>query len=239
MDAPNEIGQRARFDLTIETPDRGPDLFIWERAERVARTAIAVTELVGIATSEADQTVVVAAALYQDACWVTQYQEEEITHADILAKPLTTLQRELSGARVRESLADVLSVRRIEAICRAIRAAGERRTSNVAAQVVAEATNLERVGQLALCQMIHRHLQQGRSLRALLETWDRQQEYNFWPARIREGFRFEAVRRIAQQRLEAMESFMASFRCHLRAEDVIGSRRPMGSETLQPDREPT
>ena len=34
---------------------------------------------------------------------------------------------------------------------------------------------------------------------------------------IREGFRFEAVRRIAQQRLEAMESFMASFRRHLRA----------------------
>ena len=187
MDAPDEIRRRARSDLTIRTEGGVADLFIWEHADRVASTALAITQLVGVATGQTDRTVVVAAALYQDACWVTQFHALEITRAEILAKPLTTLQRELSGAQARESLEDAVPARRAESICRAIRDAGERRTSNVAAQVVAEATNLDQVGQPALCQMIHRHLQLGRSLHAFLETWGRQQEYNFWPARIKEA----------------------------------------------------
>ena len=88
------------------------------------------------------------------------------------------------------------------------------------AQVLADATNLDSIGPLALFQLIHKQLDDGRAVRAILETWDRQQEYHFWPARIKESLRSEPVRRIARRRLEVLSTFMDALRMHANAEDL-------------------
>ena len=88
------------------------------------------------------------------------------------------------------------------------------------AQVVADATNLDSIGPLALFQMIHKQPGGGQAVRAILETWDRQREYHFWPARIKESLRSEPVRKIARQRLEALTAFMNVLRTHTQAEDL-------------------
>ena len=118
-------------------------------------------------------------------------------------------------------------------MCRVIREAGRRKTSNMTAQFVAEATNLDQIGPLALCQLIRRHVHEGRTLQEMIETWNRQQEYNFWPALISESLRFEPVKKLAEQRLEAMDWFMNSLKSHVRGEDLKNATSQAQSKTPQ------
>jgi hypothetical protein len=149
-----------------------------------------------------------------------QFAEGAISRADILAKPLTMVQREISADKSADALRDIFAAKRLDSVGRIIREAGGRKTTNMTAQVVADATSLDSIGPLALFQMVHKQSDGARAVAAILETWDRQQEYHFWPARIKESLRSEPVRRIARQRLEALSTFMNALRVHTHAEDL-------------------
>ena len=220
MDVREAVWQQAESDLTIRTTDGRIEGFIWEHAQRICVSSAAIAELLGMQPSSADRDVLAAAALYQDAAWVVQFVEGSICRADILAKPLSMVQREISADKSADALRDIFAAKRLESVGRIIREAGGRKTTNMTAQVVADATRLDSIGPLALFQMIHKQLEDGRAIRSILETWDRQQEYHFWPARIKESLRSEPVRRIARQRLEALSTFMNALRIHTLAEDL-------------------
>ncbi len=220
MEVSEAVWQQAESDLTIRTPDGRIENFIWEHAQRVCVSAAAIADLLGMELSIADREVLAAAALYQDSAWVVQFAEGAISRADIFAKPLTMVQREISADKSADALRDIFAAKRLESVGRIIREAGARKTTNMTAQVVADATSLDSIGPLALFQMIHKQRDDDRAVRAILETWDRQQEYHFWPARIKESLRSEPVRRIARQRLEELTTFMNALRIHTHAEDL-------------------
>ncbi len=220
MDVREAVWRQAESDLTIRAADGRIEGFIWEHAQRVCVSAVAIADLLGMHPSASDREVLVAAALYQDAAWAVQFAEGSSSRADILAKPLTMVQREISADKSSDALKDIFAAKRLETVARIIREAGARKTTNMTAQVLADATNLDSIGPLALFQLIHKQLDDGRAVRAILETWDRQQEYHFWPARIKESLRSEPVRRIARQRLEVLSTFMDALRKHANAEDL-------------------
>ncbi len=220
MDVREAVWQQAESDLTIRTAEGGIEGFIWEHAQRICASASAIADLLGMQPSGADRDVLAAAALYQDAAWAVQFAEGSISRADILAKPLTMVQREISADKSADALRDIFAAKRLESVGRIIREAGGRKTTNMTAQVVADATSLDSIGPLALFQMVHKQSDGARAVAAILETWDRQQEYHFWPARIKESLRSEPVRRIARQRLEALSTFMNALRVHTHAEDL-------------------
>lgn len=220
MDVREALWLQAESDLTIRTADGRTEGFVWEHAQRICVSAVAIADLLGMQPRGADRDVLAAAALYQDAAWVVQFAEGLISRADILAKPLTMVQREISADKSADALRDILAATRLESVGRIIREAGGRKTTNMTAQVVADATSLDSIGPLALFQIILKQRDDGRAVRAILETWDRQKEYHFWPARIKESLRSEPVRRIARQRLEALSTFMDALRIHTHAEDL-------------------
>ncbi len=220
MDVGEAVWRQAESDLIIRTADGRIEGFIWEHAQRICASAVAIADLLGMQPSGADRDVLAAAAMYADAAWAVQFAEGAISRADILAKPLTMVQREISADKSTDALRDIFAAKRLESVGRIIREAGGRKTTNMTAQVVADATNLDSIGPLALFQMTHKQLDDDRAVRAILETWDRQQEYHFWPARIKESLRSEPVRRIARQRLEALSTFMNALRIHTHAEDL-------------------
>lgn len=233
MGAAEIIEQQAKSDLTLCATDGRIDLRVWEHAERVARSAFGIVDLVGEIMSSSDRETLLAAALYQDVAWVVLHDQGSIPIAEILVKPLTAIQRETSISTVEKSLKGFIPARRLKSVCRVIREVGRRKTTNITAQLVAEATNLDQIGPLALCQLIRRHVQEGRTLQEMIETWNRQQEYNFWPALISESLRFEPVKRLAQQRLEAMDRFMNSLKSHVRGEDLKNAASQAQSKTPQ------
>ncbi|MCH7704405.1 MAG: hypothetical protein IIB61_04770 [Planctomycetes bacterium] len=75
MEVPDAIWNRARGDLVIRTEKGEEDVFLWEHAARVARTAEYVSALPVVASENPDPIAVCAAALYHDFAWAAAFQK--------------------------------------------------------------------------------------------------------------------------------------------------------------------
>jgi len=60
----------------------------------------------------------------------------------------------------------------------------------------------------------------GKSVSDVLKTWQRKMDYRYWQARLKESFRFDSVREIAEERLSVVESFMNQLKIENTAKDL-------------------
>ena len=70
------------------------------------------------------------------------------------------------------------------------------------ARLLADAVNLDDFGMLGITQQAVQHARHGEGVAKLAYWLDRQEQYGYWEARLKDGFHFEAVRQIAQRRLD-------------------------------------
>ncbi len=209
------LSRYAKADLTASDSQGRSDCLLWEHAQRVARAAVHMAQSPRLRARRADRTALAAACLYHDVGWALQLREGTICVHDVLSTPTTELQTELAAAWAAERLADVLGGRSLETALAAIRERSLRDTEQLEAQILAEADNLDQVGPLAFWLMVRRHAADGRGVDAAIQAWQKQRQYQFWQARIKESFRFEATRQLARQRLSAVEKFVEALRtCH-------------------------
>jgi hypothetical protein len=155
------------------------------------------------------------AALYHDAGWAVQVRAGQVSNRRALTRPTNDIQFELAAELVESSLADMLPPQTVARASEAIRRMGDKQCDVVEAAIVSDADNLDQIGPLGFLQTFRRDVSDGRAFRHVLETWHRQQEYHYWEARIRDGIRFEPVRKLAWRRLAAMEPFMQALAQHM------------------------
>jgi len=214
------LWQRAKADLVVLDAGGVHDTFLWEHSVRIARAAAQMLAYPELAEANVDRLALLAAALYHDAGWVIQFREHQISRWDILSRPTTDLQRELAAHWLEERGAELLPQRSLETACAAVRACNSRKAESLETQVLAESESLDEFGPLAFWRLVRRHAAEGRGIEAAIEAWNRQHEYHFWEARIKEGFRFDSVRRIARGRLSVLESFLAAIAVQHAGEDL-------------------
>lgn len=202
------VWKRARGDLTVTTAQGDADVFLWEHSSRVAKVAQQILLLEEVQKHDPDETAVVAAALYHDAAWAIRCRAGEIEHTEILLSPLNDSAAEQAAWLLEERLADLLPPGSLERAARAIRLMHEREPQSIEAQVVADANNLEEFGLLSLWPAIRRGMIEGKGIQAAIESWRRKKEYHFWAARLRDSFRFDAIRDLADARLQTLERVM-------------------------------
>lgn len=214
------LWRRASADLTIVAEPGVRDCFVWEHSVRVARTAVRLIPLPELAGAKVDRPALRAAALYHEAGWVIQYNERQIDRWSLITKPTNDVQRELAAGFLEQRAADLLAPRSLEAACTAVRTANTKLCETIESQLLSEAENLDQIGPLALWQMVRRHMGDGKGIEDAAKAWQRQQEYHFWQARIKDGFRFESVRQLARRRLASLEAFLTSISAQQAGEDL-------------------
>jgi len=214
------IWKRARADLIIPTPRGDSDVFLWEHSARVAQTAQHIARLPMIRSQQPNETVIVAAGLYHDAGWITRFREGAVDRMEIFLGPLSEADHEQGTLLMEQSLADLLPKEALDLAARAIRGTRNRDTKLIEAQVVAEADNLQEFGVVSLWSAIRRGVVEGKGVQAVLDTWRRKKEYQFWTARLNDSFRFEPVRELARQRLEKFERLLGELEEQHSAADV-------------------
>jgi hypothetical protein len=214
------IWKRARSDLTVTIRQGDPDVFLWEHTSRVAHVAQRIAKLDVVVEQDPDEAAVLAAALYHDAAWAIRCRTGEVDRTEVLLTPLNDSAGEQSAALLEERLADLLPPGTLERAARAIRLMHEREPAIIEAQIIAEANNLEEFGLLSLWMQIRRGMLDGKGTQAVIETWRRKKEYHFWTARLRDSFRFEPTRRLAEQRLSKLERFMQELQEQFTGADI-------------------
>lgn len=214
------LSMQAKPDLTVQ-PQGGPaDAVVWEHSWRVARTAAFLAELPEVGGSGVDRQALFAAGLYHDAGWVLQWREGEVAIRDLLLRPTSDIQRELAADWLEQRTAALLSPGSLQRAVRAVRQCNDRRTEQPEAKILCDAENLDQIGPQSLDLTIRKHLAEGRTMADLVAAWDRQEEYHYWQARIKECFHFTAVRAFAQDRFESMRRLMRELRRGVLIEDL-------------------
>lgn len=215
----------ARADLVVHTEQGEDDLILWEHSTRVARSALAIAGLPEFQSPRADEVALLAAALYHDAGWIVRFRAHEVTRLEFLTRPLSATYRaagaELMGERLSEILSPEVLVRAMEAI----HELSERVPHLVESQIVSEAEALEEFGLPMLWLGMRRGLLEGKGVRAVLDHWERRQEYQYWSSRLKSAFRVDAVRDVARRRLASFEQWIHELgRQHI-GEDLPGVLR--------------
>ena len=84
------------------------------------------------------------------------------------------------------------------------------------ARLLADAVNLEDFGVVGVALQIIQLSRQGEGVGQIAERCEARELYGYWEARLKDGFHFEAVRDIAQKRLENARQVCALLSAELR-----------------------
>ncbi len=220
------IFSRARADLVMATEHGDEDVLLWEHSVRVAQSARRIAELPVVQDASADRAAIVAAALYHDAGWIAQLHKGEIQRNEILLHTTSEIQRDQGALMLERSLAGMLPRESLLRAVRAVRTYNDRDSESIDAQVVCEADNLDEFGVLSIWLTVRRGVIEGKAVQALIDTWHRRKEYRFWEARLNDSFRFAAVRRVAEKRLEQFEHFMEELERQHKCADFAADLTP-------------
>lgn len=231
------IWNRARVALTVVDERGQEDSYLWEHSRRVAQCALLIACLPGVRNQKPDEAAVLAGGLYHDAGWIMRLREGEIERNQILSRPGTETHRELGAGLMQRDLEGLLSPESIRTAAQAIQTLNEREINTIEGQIVTDAENLNELGVLSLWPIIRRGADEGRDVEYVLKTWRRQREFRFWDARLKDSFHFDAVRTLAQHRLESFGRLMGDLDEQHRCADLAALvDQPVPEAKLVPGR---
>jgi hypothetical protein len=203
-----QMWERAADDLRGPKLNPSVDPVVWEHSARVARLCETIIAMPEVSRYVIDRAALIAAALYHDAGWLLELWEGRITTAALLLRRTSDEQRDMAAEWITKRLAEMLEPRRTRLAAQIIRQCNDRQTHLIEAQILADAENLDLVGPQAVWLMVRRQLAEKRSLDEMIDGWQRQDQYGYWPVWIKECLRFPSSQELAHDRLQAMARFM-------------------------------
>lgn len=219
LDAVRDLAEQA---LTVRRPTGGLDNSLWDRARRLVRTVEYICGLQELAKKsvQIDRFCLMAATYFNEAGLArylrTQGQLAEPGNFETNGDELL----ELSTKVAAEMLADTVERVKIEKINRIISESGQRSAPMMEAMILSDARNLEDMGAAGVLNEFRRLVCTGKSICDVVQSWRKKKDYRYWQARLKEGFHFEQVRRLAEQRLCAVEQFMKQLEDEVEAQDL-------------------
>lgn len=205
--------------------------WLWDRTLRIARNVEHICRIPELATQaiSIERSCLMTAAYFSISGLVRRRaaagKGSQLNRADISEADLCGLSANIAA----EKLSGVLHETRINRISSIITASCDRFTEMTEAAILSDARNLEDIGAVGLLHELRQHIINGKSISEVLDNWKCKIEYGYWQARLKEGFRYDAVRRMACQRFEAMEQFMDQ----LAAENSLCGLQEQLLETVQ------
>ncbi len=212
------IKELAEQVLAVPTLKGKPDRYLIDRYSRVLRHCGNIAQLNDVHSFHIDRESLNIAAIFRDTGFARYASQEDRVARMVLADLTDEDLRDFSAQLVQEKLEGVLDVAQISKVCGIIIESGKRETRLVEAMILSDARNLDDMGAIGLFNEFRRYVFHGFGASDALASWKRKVEYDYWTARLRESFRFESVRKIAQQRLKFAEEFMD----HLQEENIAG-----------------
>ena len=216
------VKQLAQQVLMAPTPMGLMNTWLWDRTQRIIRNIDTICELPEIADANIaiDRFCLTCAAYFADAGF-TNYAGTETVQAGLVLSDINTADlREFSTQIVLEHLRSVIDRSRIEKVNRVIIESNNRFCEMPEAMILSDARNLDDIGMVGIFNDFCACGVHGKGVSDALQSWKKKVDYRYWQARLKEGFRFESVRRIASARFEQAERFMLQLEIENTGKDV-------------------
>ena len=216
------IRQIAQQVLSVATLSGTTDNWLWDRTQRILRNAEHICRLPELTRMDlaVDRFCLIAAAYFTDAGFAHYADVEDTSARLVLADVSPDDLRDFSTQVVTEKLSGALAGPKIEKINKIIVESGNRLTEMTEAMILSDARNLDDMGSVGLFNELRRYVIHGKGVSDVLESWKKKVDYRYWPARLKESFRFESVRKLANQRFSSTEFFMSQLAVENTARDL-------------------
>ncbi len=212
----------AKQTLTIPTSTSDVDNSLWDRARRLVRNVEHIRQLPELAKAglQIDRFCLTAATYFSDAGMAGHLKEEENTAKSALSNANGDYLLDLGTKIVEDKLEDCIDKARIKKINTIITESNGHFTKSAEAMILSDARNLDDMGATGIFNEFRRLAYHGKGVCDALQSWKKKVDYRYWQARLKESFRFEDVRKLAEQRLAAAEHFMNQLKLETDAQDL-------------------
>jgi len=151
------------------------------------------------------------------ACWGLQLpQKQSAASVGKLARSSLKQRAEQSAELLVTLLTDHADEQLLDRTTRLLLETPHRQPMIEEARLLADAINLEDFGVIGLTTLMIQLGLQGGGVNQLVESYEKRDAYGYWDARLKEGFHFDAVRKIARQRLEQARDAAAALMAELK-----------------------
>lgn len=216
------VKQQAQELLTYKTASDTQSSCLWHRAQRLVRTASYISQLSELMDTNLliDRFSLSAAAYFSDTGFEKYALANSLSITEVIADMPNNNIKDYSARIAAQTLEGKLPEQKIQRIVKIISESADRFTNVTEAMILADAQSLDDMGIAGAFNEMRRYAIQGKSCQDFIEGWNRKIEYQYWDARIKEGFRFDSVKEIALQRLESANAFVAQLADENQAQDL-------------------
>lgn len=210
----------AKEALIISTPMSDYDDSLWDRNKRLVRNVELICQLPELDSSglQINRFCLMAATYFIDAGLADSLRSGKSKSATYNTNSMELLL--LSTKIVDQKLNTVIDKTKIHNINTIIIESGGNLTQKPEAMILSDARNLDDIGTAGIFNEFKRHVIAGKGVSAVLENWKKKVDYRYWQSLLKRSFRFEAVRKLAEQRLSVAEYFMNQLRVENTADDM-------------------
>ncbi|NLK41180.1 MAG: hypothetical protein GX298_03900 [Planctomycetes bacterium] len=204
------IRQIAQQVLCVPTLAGIKDNWLWDRTLRILRNVEHICRMPELTEKNVpvERFCLITATYFADAGFAHYADAEDMSARLVLADISQTDLRDFSTQVVTDKLSGALAGPRIDKINQIIVESSNRFTEMIEAMILSDARNLEDMGVVGLFNEFRRYAIHGKGVSDVLESWRRKVDYRYWQARLKESYRFESVRMLAERRFGATEFFM-------------------------------
>ena len=211
------IAEKSLSELIVNGGGEG---YWLDRGRRLVRHCVKIGQLKEVKCFDFDgECLQIAALFYYAGCLGRSKVPGNYQHYHGVEKSGRGMVKQSRGI-LRQKLGWLLEPKRWELAGKIILESQNRQTKLIEAMILTDAVNLEDFGASGVFGEMARVLKEGGGVGVLLAVWRRMVDYDYWPARLRDGFRFEGVRKIAKARLEAATRFMRQLEKENGADDI-------------------
>lgn len=205
-----EIRKIAQEVLAVQSVTGMRDNWLWDRTQRVVRNVEYICRMSEISESNLaiDRFCLICAAYFSDAGFLHYANSEDITSRVVLADLNVIDLRDFSAQIVGDYLCEVLPEAKIEKVCKIIIESSNKLAEMIEANILSDGRSLDDMGAVGIFNEFRRYIAHGKGVTDAINSWQRKVDYRYWEARLKEGFRFESVRKIADRRFHSAEYFM-------------------------------
>jgi len=210
----------AKESLIISTPTSDHDDSLWDRNKRLVRNIELICQLPEMerAGLQINRFCLMGATYFIDAGLASYLRSGKTKFAgcNTNSRDLLLLSTKIVG----QKLSTVIDKSKINNINTIITESGGDFTQRPEAMILSDARNLDDIGAAGIFNEFKRHVIAGKGVSEVLESWKKKVDYRYWQSLLKRSFRFEAVRKLAEQRLSVAEHFMNQLRVENTADDI-------------------
>lgn len=216
------VKQQAKESLEYKTCSGEKGSCLWNRAQRLVRTVNYISQLPELTELNLliDRFCLSSAAYFCDAGFEKYALANSLSIMEVVVDIPNCDVKDFSAKIMAKELEGKLPQQKIERIAKIIIESGNRFTNMTEAMILSDGHSLDDMGTVGIFNELRRCTIQGKGCQDLIASWDRKIQYQYWDARIKEGFRFDSVKEIAQQRFESAKTFMAQMADENNAQDL-------------------